>query len=186
MSFYNSLETLIIINKWLIVIGIIIGGLFAVGLGIIQTRITELSADRNKSSEDIIKDLTGKLSAVEEKTADRRITKEQKEQFISFLKDKPKLKFDLFNAGNNEESLAYSEQIFRLLIDAGYKNIGGISTSISAPTPKNILIGIRSEKLIEVITLLNALNLINIKYNIIENLQIPTDQVNIFIGAKGL
>ncbi|MCH8035277.1 MAG: hypothetical protein IH950_16180 [Bacteroidetes bacterium] len=126
------------------------------------------------------------LEETKQKLAPRTISKQQKEQFISFLVDKPKLKFWLSNAGNNEESVEFSKQIFKLLIDAGYKNIGGISTAIAAPTPKNISFGIHSENSPEVMALLNAFTFINIKYDIIVNSQIPANQINIIIGAKGL
>jgi hypothetical protein len=64
----------------------------------------------------------------------RRITQEQRDQFIALLKDTPKIPVRVFMGAYDAETIAYARQIRGLLDDAGYGNGTPGITSIGDDT----------------------------------------------------
>jgi hypothetical protein len=85
-----------------------------------ESRGDSLKIELDSISNKLLK--TGKeLSETKEKLAPRTITKEQKEKFIAFLKDKPKGNLSISYINGVDESLQYAKKLEKLLSSAGYK-----------------------------------------------------------------
>ena len=125
----------------------------------------------------------GKLFAIEEKTADRIITKEQREKFIKFLKDKPKETVWVYFFMGDKESSGYAQQILKMLVSSGFKSDNVRPIMYSIPVTE-IILRIKDLKFGAIANnIRDAFKLINIEIKGELNPKLETN-FELFIGQK--
>lgn len=142
----------------------------------------------NKEESQKLKDSLKIVNEKLEPLKGREITLEQEKIFISFLKNKPKGKIDIWFIVGDKEANEYKQKIVELLKKAKYIILDNGGASVfGGDEPKGIFIDVNSEKTIPIYAepLQDAFDSIGIiaEGRIVGKL-IPPFEIGIFVGHK--
>ena len=123
------------------------------------------------------------VAQIEAKQADRRITDEQKADFIAALKDVRKRRVEISGVRYNDEADSYQNDLARLLKDSGFAVTNDMQSSVVGLTGLRVLVNNAVPSVSDAI--ISAFKLIGIQTKVFTDAQADCD-IRIQVGYKSM